>query len=108
MPSNPRDQKRQPLRKDDVGWVSYGDFDARAGFHYLRKWVVVSIATGIVAGLGALVLIQGIDFFTKLFLVGIVGYVTPASGWRVTNSSDHHYHRSTLANTSFRQVWGYW
>ena len=56
------------------------DFDARAGFHYLRKWVVVSIATGIVAGLGALVLIQGIDFFTKLFLVGIVGYAPPLPG----------------------------
>ncbi len=57
-----------------------GGFDARAGFHYLRKWVLVAIATGIVAGLGALVLIQGIDFFTKLFLVGIVGYAPPLPG----------------------------
>ena len=62
-----------------------GDFDARAGFHYLRKWVVVAIATGIVAGLGALVLIQGIDFFTKLFLVGIVGYAPPLPGGESQN-----------------------
>lgn len=62
-----------------------GDFDARTGFRYLRKWVVVAIATGIVAGLGALVLIQGIDFFTKLFLVGIVGYAPPLPGGESQN-----------------------
>jgi hypothetical protein len=55
-------------------------FDARTGFLYLRKWTVVAIATGIVAGIGALALIQGIDFFTKLFLVGIVGYAPPLPG----------------------------
>ena len=55
-------------------------FDAQTGFLYLRKWTVVSIATGIVAGIGALALIQGIDFFTKLFLVGIVGYAPPLPG----------------------------
>lgn len=54
--------------------------DARTGFLYLRKWTVVSIATGIVAGLGALALIQGIDFFTKLFLVLIAGYTPPLPG----------------------------
>ncbi len=57
-----------------------GGFDARTGFLYLRKWTVVAIATGIVAGIGALALIQGIDFFTKLFLVGIVGYAPPLPG----------------------------
>lgn len=56
------------------------DLDARAGFLYLRKWIAVSIATGIVAGLGALALIQGIDIFTKLFLVTIVGYTPPLPG----------------------------
>lgn len=55
-------------------------FDARTGFLYLRKWTLVSIATGVVAGLGALVLIQGIDFFTKLFLVTMVGYTPPLPG----------------------------
>jgi CIC family chloride channel protein len=54
--------------------------DSRSGFLYLRKWTVVSIATGIVAGLGALALIQGIDFFTKLFLVTIAGYTPPLPG----------------------------
>jgi CIC family chloride channel protein len=55
-------------------------FDTRTGFRYLRKWTLVSIATGIVAGLGALALIQGIDFFTKLFLQIIVGYTPPLPG----------------------------
>jgi len=55
-------------------------FDSRTGFLYLRKWTVVSIATGLVAGLGALALIQGIDFFTKLFLVTLVGYTPPLPG----------------------------
>jgi CIC family chloride channel protein len=57
-----------------------GGFDARTGFLYLRKWTVVAIATGVVAGLGALALIQGIDFFTKLFLVTIAGYTPPLPG----------------------------
>jgi len=60
-------------------------FDARTGFLYLRKWVVVAIATGIVAGIGALALIQGIDFFTKIFLVGIVGYAPPLPGGETQN-----------------------
>src|SRR5208337_1701974 len=78
-------QKLQFLGKDDCELGELGDFDARAGFHYLRKWVVVAIATGIVAGLGALVLIQGIDFFPKLFLVGIVGYAPPLPGGESQN-----------------------
>ncbi len=62
-------------------WQSdLGGFTARTGFLYLRKWTVVSIATGIVAGIGALALIQGIDFFTKLFLVTIAGYTPPLPG----------------------------
>ena len=55
-------------------------FDSRTGVLYLRKWTLVSIATGIVAGIGALALIQGIDFFTRLFLVTIAGYTPPLPG----------------------------
>ena len=57
-----------------------GGFDTRTGFLYLQKWTIVAIATGIVAGLGALALIEGIDFFTKLFLVTIAGYTPPLPG----------------------------
>src|SRR5208283_6207796 len=63
-----------------------GGFTARTGFLYLRKWMVVSIATGIVAGLGALALIQGIDVFTKLFLVTIAGYTPPLPGGETQTS----------------------
>jgi CIC family chloride channel protein len=56
------------------------DFHARTGFLYLRKWAVVSIATGIVAGVGALALIQGIDFFARLFLETLVEYTPPLPG----------------------------
>lgn len=52
----------------------------------MRKWVVVSIATGVVAGLAALALILGIDFFTQLFLVTIVGYAPPLAGGEAQTS----------------------
>ncbi|HKM50656.1 MAG TPA: chloride channel protein [Candidatus Bathyarchaeia archaeon] len=55
-------------------------FGVRSGFAYLRKWTVVSVAIGIVAGLGALALILGIDIFTKLFLGTIAGYTPPLPG----------------------------
>jgi CIC family chloride channel protein len=55
-------------------------FGVRSGFAYLRKWTTVSVAIGIVAGLGALALILGIEFFTKLFLGNIVGYAPPLPG----------------------------
>ena len=55
-------------------------FSVRSGFVYLRKWTPASIATGIVAGLGALALIQRIGIFTKLFLGTIVGYAPPLPG----------------------------
>lgn len=52
-------------------------FDVGTAFVYLRKWTLVSIVTGLIAGLGALGLILGIDFFTKVFLTTIVGYTPP-------------------------------
>jgi CIC family chloride channel protein len=55
-------------------------FDTHTGILYLRKWTLVSIATGIVAGLGALALIEGIDVFTKVFLEFIAGYTPPLPG----------------------------
>jgi CIC family chloride channel protein len=62
-------------------------FGVRSGFAYLRKWTVVSVAIGIVAGLGALALILGIEFFTKLFLGTIVGYTPPLPGGEGSVSS---------------------
>jgi len=50
------------------------------GLAYLGRWASVSIPIGIVAGIGALTLNWGIDFFTRLFLVSIVGYTPPNAG----------------------------
>lgn len=55
-------------------------FTVRGGFVYLRRWTAVSVCIGVVAGLGALALIEGIDVFTKLFLVTIAGYNPPLPG----------------------------
>jgi xanthine/uracil/vitamin C permease (AzgA family) len=53
----------------------------RSGFVYLRKWTLLSIMIGAVARLGALALVNGIGFFTSIFLGTIAGYVPPlASG----------------------------
>jgi CIC family chloride channel protein len=62
-------------------------FGVRSGFAYLRKWTVVSVTIGIVAGLGALALILGIEFFTKLFLGTIAGYTPPLPGGEGSVSS---------------------
>jgi CIC family chloride channel protein len=41
---------------------------------------VLSVAIGIAAGLGAVALILGIDFFTQIFLGTIAGYTPPVAG----------------------------
>jgi CIC family chloride channel protein len=54
--------------------------DVRRGLVYLRRWTLLSVAIGIAAGLGALALILGIDFFTRVFLGTISGYTPPIAG----------------------------
>jgi CIC family chloride channel protein len=46
---------------------------------YLRKWLVVSVLIGIVAGLGAILLYSAIKWVTWA-LLGIAGYVPPVAG----------------------------
>ncbi len=47
------------------------------GQRYLGKWLFLSTAIGIVAGLGSVVFFSAIDLCTKLFLGRIVGYIPP-------------------------------
>lgn len=61
-------------------------FTARGGFVYLRKWTAVSVCIGVVAGFGALALIEGIGLFTKLFLATIAGYSPPLPGGEATST----------------------
>lgn len=45
---------------------------------YLRKWCLLGVAIGVVAGLGAVVFVEAIHFFSWL-LLGVVGGYTPPS-----------------------------
>jgi H+/Cl- antiporter ClcA len=44
---------------------------------YLRKWLVLGIVIGIVAGVGAIAFISVLEFSSKLLLEGIGGYTPP-------------------------------
>lgn len=51
-----------------------------AGFEssrYLGKWLLIGGAIGIIAGLGAVVFMHALQFATRVFLGGIVGYAPP-------------------------------
>lgn len=68
----------RPLR-----WLHWPRLDGltASGFEsqrYLTKWVLLSTAIGIVAGLGAVVFYLGIDWATRFFLGTLVGYQPPA------------------------------
>jgi CIC family chloride channel protein len=45
---------------------------------YLRKWVVLGVLIGIVAGLGAILFYWAIQSLTSVFLGGVVGFTPPA------------------------------
>src|SRR6516165_2427748 len=45
---------------------------------YLAKWLCISTAIGIVAGLGAIAFMQAIEWVTRVGLGGIVGYMPPS------------------------------
>ena len=44
----------------------------------IGKWVIVGVLIGIIAGFGSLLLYYSIDFFTKVMLTGIAGFIPPA------------------------------
>lgn len=44
----------------------------------IGKWVIVGVLIGIIAGLGSLLLYYTINFFTKIMLDGIAGFMPPA------------------------------
>jgi len=45
---------------------------------YIKKWVVVGVFIGIIAGIGSLVLYLSIKLATEYILTGITGYVPPS------------------------------
>ncbi len=44
---------------------------------YLRKWVVLGAAIGVVGGLGAILFFEALELATRLLLGGLAGYVPP-------------------------------
>lgn len=46
----------------------------------VRKWVIVGILIGVMAGIGSYILYFGIIFFTRVFLTGITGITLPPVG----------------------------
>lgn len=51
-------------------WVSVG---------FVRKWIIVGVFIGIIAGFGSLLLYYAIDLSTKLILSGITGFSPPGT-----------------------------
>ena len=45
---------------------------------YLRKWVVLGVLIGLIAGVGSIVFYTALGFSTSLFLGGLPGYVPPS------------------------------
>jgi len=77
--TEPRDMKTTQ-RKNILSRTRRSHLRVDPGIIYLRKWVVVSAFIGLVAAAGAMALGWGIDFFTRLFLTTIAGYVPPSAG----------------------------
>lgn len=69
-----------PRRRLALPSLPLPSLDALAGFEstrYLGKWLLIGGLIGIVAGLGAVALIHGIQLATELFLGRMVGYTPP-------------------------------
>ncbi|HEY7226517.1 MAG TPA: chloride channel protein [Nitrososphaeraceae archaeon] len=49
-------------------------------FTYFRKWILIGISLGVMAGLGAIGLFLSVEFFTGLFLQVGTGYSPPLPG----------------------------
>src|SRR4051794_39788016 len=44
---------------------------------YFRKWMVLGVLIGVVAGVGAIIFFESIAFATRIFLGGIADYTPP-------------------------------
>ena len=49
-------------------------------FSYFRKWILIGLLLGVVAGLGAIALFLSVEFFTGIFLEMGTGYSPPLPG----------------------------
>ena len=61
-------------------------------FSYLRKWTLIGILIGIVAGFSAVLFFLSVQFFTELFLGAGAGFVPPLPG----GDQQQHYYYSLI------------
>jgi len=60
---------------------------------YLRKWLVLGVLVGVIAGLGALVFYNALDLATHLFLRDLAGYQPPTPAGEGGLAGDSHFTR---------------
>ncbi|BDX29704.1 chloride channel protein [Mycobacterium antarcticum] len=64
-----------PMARDTGGWV--GAFVRNSG--YLRKWLILGISIGVIAGLGAVVFYLALDYAGRFLLGDLGGYRPPTA-----------------------------
>ena len=78
-PGWPRGSRSCYVRAMNAGRTLVDDLGSRlrkAG--YVRKWLILGIVIGAVAGLGAIVFTEALQLATRFFLVGLGGYNPPS------------------------------
>ena len=56
---------------------------------YIRKWIILGLVIGAVAGLGAIAFTEALHLATRFFLVGLGGYQPPSPLAKVRRSVPH-------------------
>ena len=77
-PGWPRGSRCCYVRAVKTGRTLVDDLGSRlrkAG--YVRKWLILGIVIGAVAGLGAIAFTEALQLATRFFLVGLGGYQPP-------------------------------
>ena len=64
-----------PMASDTGGWV--GAFVRNSG--YLRKWLILGISIGVIAGLGAVAFYLALDYAGRFLLGDLGGYRPPTA-----------------------------
>lgn len=83
MSSESRDQGGGPTDEPRSVWDRLGGFFAHIDLYNFGRWMLLAIAVGVVAGLGAAFLTWGVDGAAKLFLGRIAGFQPPGHGSHV-------------------------